>query len=320
MADITALRNRRAQNIANIAKTISEQGQKQSYEDDRYWKLEAGKDGNGAALIRFLDVTPDCDDIAPYVQIWKYSFKVNGRWYIEKSLKSIGQDDPVYDLNGRLWQEAKGDKKHPSALQAKRHNRQLKYHSNILVINDQKNPDNNGKVFLFEYGPQIFGKINSKIAPSEEEKAVGAVSMPVFDYWEGHNFRLIIKSEEKDFGDGQGKKQVPNYDNSSFDEKPTAIAATDEEIVAIASKQYSLAELLDPKHFKTYDALKKRLDWVYGGDTGPSESGDEGKDEPAPPKRKVQPPKRQAPREDEGGEDPQGESEATEYLRSLMES
>lgn len=313
MADIATLRNRRTQNIQNIAKKIGEQGQKQSYEDDRYWKLEAGKDGNGAALIRFLDVTPDCDDIAPYVEIWKYSFKINGRWYIEKSLKSIGQNDPVYDLNGKLWQEAKGDKKHPAALQAKRHNRQLKYHSNILVINDQKNPDNNGKVFLFEYGPQIFAKINSKIAPSDEEKAVGAVSMPIFDYWEGHNFRLIMRSEEKDFGDGQGKKAVPNYDNSAFDEKPTRIAPTDEEIVAIANKQYSLSELLDPKHFKTYDALKARLDWVYGGDTSAA-SNDAEDDVPAPPKRKVAPPKKAQPDDPE-----QGDDEATEYLRTLME-
>ncbi len=317
---MAALRNRREKNNAEIAKAFSEQGQKQSYEDDRYWKLKPGKDGNGAAVIRFLDTKPDCDDVAPYVQIWKYSFKLNGRWYIEKSLQSIGQPDPVYELNGQLWQKAKGDKKHPAALQAKKHNRQLKYHSNILVISDPAEPENNGKVFLYEYGPQVFSKIQSKIAPTEAEQAVGVVSLPIFDYWNGYNFRLIMKTEEKDFGDGTGKKQVPNYEASSFDDKPTPIAPTEEAMSAIIDSQYSLAELLDPKHFKTYEALKKRLEYVYGGNTpdagSDGGSGDDGSDA-APAKRKVTPPKRD-PQPDEG-QDQQGDDDATAYLRSLME-
>lgn len=326
--DINSLRNRRKTNIEAIAKSFTEKGQKQSYDDDRYWKLEAGKDGNGAALIRFLDITPDSEDTAPHVHIWKYGFKVNGRWYIEKSLQSIGQDDPVYDLNGELWKLAQGDKKSPYAEQAQNQRRVAEYHANILVKNDPKNPDNNGKVFLFKFGNQIMKKITAKISPSDEQVALGVVPVTdLFDYWTGRDFRLVMTTEDVDFG--EGSKPTPSYEASAFDETPKPVADTDEKILAIAKQQYSLSELLDPKHFKTYEQLAKRLDWVLNGKSSkPDEDGggdDGGEDTPAPEERKAEPKKAGRPPKREPEPTPEGEGEpspdeqdASEYLRGLM--
>lgn len=252
MVDITAIkRNRQIQNDmlkANIAAELAPK----TYEDNRFWKPEMDKLGNASAVIRFLYTTDG--DTSPYVKYTSYSFKgPTGKYYIEKCLKSIEKSDPVYEMNGRLYNSNNETNK----LIAKNQRLNTNYISNILVINDPKHPENNGKVFLYRYGPQIYKMITSKIAPEFED----IPSVPVFDYWEGANFRLRLKNSDAK----AGEKSIPTYANSSWD-NPSPIGP-DEYIQKIAEQQYPLAEFLTEKHFKTYEELKKRLDFVYDQDS-----------------------------------------------------
>lgn len=219
-----------------------------SYEDTRFWKPERDKAGNATATIRFLART-EGDDL-PWVKVFSHAFKgPTGRWYIENSLTTLGQADPVSELNQRLWNESEDDNS-PQRKQVRTQKRKLNYISNILVVNDPKHPENNGKVFLFKYGKKVFDKIMDKARPTFEDEA----PVNVFDYWEGANFKLRMKTVDK----------FPNYDSSEF-EAISAVADSDEEILAIAQQQHKLAEFLDPKQFKSYDELKKKLEQVLSG-------------------------------------------------------
>jgi hypothetical protein len=176
--------------------------------------------------------------------MWDHGFQgPTGLWYIENSLSTINQTDPVAELNSKLW-NASNDDDSPERKQARKQKRRLKYVSNIYVIKDSGNPDNDGKVFLYAYGKKIFDKLNDLMNPQyEDETAVNP-----FDLWEGANFRLKIRQFEG----------YPNYDKSEFD-KPAPLFEDDDEMEAVWKQQHSLNELLDPKHFKTYDELKAKL-------------------------------------------------------------
>jgi len=249
--DIKSLRAMRNNDFSKISteveKMASPAGAK-SYEDTRFWKPERDKAGNASATIRFLSRTEG--DELPWVKIFSHGFKgPTGRWYIENSLTTIGQQDPVGELNMKLWNSTSDDKS-PSRKQARDQKRKLNYVSNILVINDPKHPENNGKVFLFKFGKKIFDKIMDKARPTFEDEQ----PLNVFDYWEGANFKLRMKNV-----DG-----YPNYDASEF-ESPSAVADDDEEILEIAKRQHKLSEFLDPKNFKSYEELKVKLEQVLSG-------------------------------------------------------
>lgn len=216
------------------------------YDDNRYWKPTVDSEGNGYAVIRFLD-TPavDGEDGLPYVQIWSHGFQGPGGWYIEKSLTTLGKADPVSELNTQLWNSGVDANKKI----ARDRKRKLKYHSNILVVSDPKNPSNEGKVFLFEYGKKIYDKLNEKMFPQFPDEE----SMNPFSFWEGANFRLKVRKV-----DG-----FPNYEKSEFD-KPSPLFSTDEEIEKVWKSEYSLKELLNEKNFKSYDELKAKLNKVVG--------------------------------------------------------
>lgn len=250
--DLKSLRASRNNDFSKITAEIEkasnpESGQK-SYEDNRFWKPERDKAGNATATIRFLARTEG--DELPWVKIFSHGFKgPTGRWYIENSLTTIGKPDPVGELNMRLWNESEDDNS-PQRKQVRAQKRKLNYIANILVINDPKHPENNGKVMLFKFGKKIFDKIMDKARPTfEDEDPVN-----VFDYWEGANFKLRIKMVDK----------FPNYDASDF-ESVSPIAESDEEILEIANQQYKLAEFTDPKNFKSYDELKAKLESVLSG-------------------------------------------------------
>ena len=220
--------------------------------DDRFWKLERDKSGNGAAVIRFLP-TPavDGDDGLPWVRIFDHGFKgPTGKWYIENSLTTLGGKvkDPVSEYNSQLWNSTQDDNS-PARKQAREQKRRLHYISNIYVVSDPKNPENEGKVFLFKFGKKIFDKITLLMNPEFE----GDEPVNPFDFWKGANFKIRIRTVEG----------YPNYDQSIFDTSK-ALLSDDEELEAIWKKQYSLKEFLDPKNFKSYDELKKRLDEVLG--------------------------------------------------------
>ena len=221
--------------------------------DDRYWNLEVDKAGNGYAVIRFLPEIEGED--FPFVQIWDHYFQGPGGWYIEKSLTTIGQDDPLGQENAKLW--ATGNESDKEL--ARKRKRRLKYHSNIYVISDPAHPENEGKVFLFAYGKKIFDKIKDLMNPSfPDDPAINP-----FDLWGGANFKLKRRIVEA----------YPNYDKSEFD-SPGPLA-NDEKLEEIHGKQYSLKELVDPKHFKSYDDLKNRLARVLGEPTVDEETKEE---------------------------------------------
>ena len=247
--DINTLRKMRNNDFGKITdafeKISNPSSEQKSYQDDRFWKLEADKAGNASATIRFLPKTEQ--DELPWVKVFSHAFQgPTGKWYIENSLTTLGENDPVGELNTQLWNSGSDANKEI----ARKQKRKLHFIANVLIISDPKHPENEGQVKLFKFGKKIFDKIMDKARPTfEDEQPVN-----VFDFWEGADFKLRMRRV-----DG-----YPNYDQSVFLE-PSAIADSDEEILAIANKQHRLGEFTDRKNFKSYDELKKKLDAVLSG-------------------------------------------------------
>lgn len=218
------------------------------------------------------------DDL-PWVKVFSHGFKgPTGRWYIENSLTTIGKPDPVSELNMKLWNESEDDKS-PQRKQARLQKRKLNYISNVLVVNDPKHPENNGKVFLFKFGKKIFDKIMDKARPMFEDQE----PVNVFDYWEGANFKLRMKTV-----DG-----YPNYDSAEFD-PVSAVADTDEEILEVAKQQHKLSEFVEPGNFKSYDELKVKLQAVLSGPAASTDTAySQATERPTAPPRPA--PTREAP-------------------------
>lgn len=249
--DFAQLKRNAQGSVASMQKALNEQSTK-SFTDDRYWKLSKDKSGNGSAIIRFLPISPKDKDLAvPWVLMWKHGFQgPTGLWYIEKSLTTIGQTDPVSEHNTDLWQTGDEAKKNI----ARKQKRQRKYIANILVIKDPSNSDYNGKVMLFEFGQKIHDMIQDKICPEDDPLSdVAADPIDVFNLWEGCNFIIRISKADGQF----------NYTKSEF-AKPSPVASTDEEIEEIWNQEYSLSDLVTPDKFKPYEVLKSRLDMVLG--------------------------------------------------------
>lgn len=226
-------------------------GAKKDYSDARVWKITRDKAGNGYAVIRFLPAAEGNE--LPWSRHWDHGFQgPNGQWYIENSLTSIGQEDPVGQLNGRLWNA--GDDKSPERAQARRQKRRLNYYANVLIVNDPANPDNNGQVRLLKFGKKIFDKLMDAMKPEFEDET----PFDPFDFWKGANFKLKIRQD----GDW------PSYDKSEF-ESPSAVAdGDDEKLEEIYNSLHDLSEFVDPKNYKTYDELQARLNAVLGDTSG----------------------------------------------------
>jgi len=221
--------------------------EKKSYVDERLWKPQMDKTGNGYAVLRFLPAVEGED--LPWAKVWNHAFQgPTGQWYIENSLTTIGQNDPVSEMNSAYWNSGVESDKEI----ARKQKRKLQYFANILVIKDSANPQNEGKVMLYRFGKKIFDKCMEAMQPAfEDEKPVNP-----FDFWEGADFKLKIRKV-----DGYW-----NYDKSEFD-APSPIFKNDDEIEAVWKKQYPLAEFSAESNFKSYDELKKRLDTVLAGTT-----------------------------------------------------
>jgi len=222
---------------------------KKSYKDERLWKPELDKSGNGYAVLRFL---PSCEgEDLPWAKLWSHAFQgPTGQWYIENSRTTIGsgEKDPVSEHNTALWNTGiESDKEI-----ARKQKRKLQYYSNVYVVSDAKHPENEGKVFLFRYGKKIFDKIMESMQPAFPDD----VAVNPFDFWEGANFKLKIRKV-----DGYW-----NYDKSEFD-SPTAIFEAENNIESTWKKQYPLDEFTNSNAFKSYDELKTRLDIVLSGKT-----------------------------------------------------
>ena len=225
---------------------------KKSYQDDRIWKPSVDKAGNGYAVIRFLPASEGNE--LPWVRYWDHGFKgPTGQWYIEKSLTSIGQNDPVSEANSMLWNS--GDDRDKDI--ARERKRRLHYVSNILVESDPSNPANEGQVFLFVYGKKIFDKLMDVMQPQFADED----PMNPFDFWEGASFKLKIRNVEC----------YRNYDKSEF-ASASPLSESDSELEEIYDRIYDLNEFTDPANYKTYDELKQRLHLVLGQVEAPSMS------------------------------------------------
>ncbi len=214
--------------------------------DERLWKPELDKAGNGYAVIRFLP-SPDGEDM-PWAKIWSHSFKgPGGQWYIENSLTTLGKDDPVSELNRELWNSGRDADKATARTQK----RKLSYYSNIYVVSDPVHPENEGKVFLYKYGKKIFDKLVEAMQPAFADET----PLDPFNFWKGADFKVKIRKV-----DGYW-----NYDKSEFAQPHTLGDFDDETLEGIWKKAYSLSEFEDQKNFKTYEQLQARLNLVLGG-------------------------------------------------------
>ena len=228
---------------AKLVKEVEKTNNTGGGADERLWKPELDKTGNGYAVIRFLPA-PDSEEI-PWAKLYSHAFQGPGGWYIENSLTTVGQKDPVSDHNRDLWNSGNESDKDV----VRKQKRKLSYYSNIYVVKDPVNPQNEGKVFLFKYGKKIHDKILAAMQPVfEDEEAINP-----FDFWQGANFKLKICKV-----DGYW-----NYDKSEFD-KPAPLLDDDDALEALWKKEYSLNEITAPDQFKSYQDLEKRLKYVLG--------------------------------------------------------
>ena len=244
MASFKDLKKNRMSNLESLSKQVEKLAEKTSYEDDRIWKPERDKSGNGYAVIRFLPASNDED--MPWVQMWSHGFKGPGGWYIENSLTTLGKDDPVSKANTALWNSGVESDKNI----ARDRKRKLSYYSNILVLEDSANAENEGKVFLYRYGKKIFEKITSVMNPEFKDET----PLNPFDFWEGANFKLKIRQV-----DGYA-----NYDKSEFASQSKLYDGDDAKCEDTWKQQYPLQDLISVDKFKSYQELEARFNTVVG--------------------------------------------------------
>jgi len=266
--------------------------------DTRFWQPEVDKAGNGYAVIRFLPA-PQGEDL-PWVRLFTHGFQGPGGWYIENSLTTLNDKDPVGEYNSMLWN--RGDE--AGKEQARKQKRRLSYIANIQVVKDPSRPENDGKVFLYKFGKKIFDKINDMMAPEFEDES------PVnpFDFWEGANFKMKIRNLEG----------YRNYDKSEFD-SPSPLSEDDDELESVWNSQYSLQEFVDRKNFKSYAELQSRLKRVLG-DIAVSSTASEVDDEDIMESPAVT---RQAPapkaKEDEAPWSEESSDDSLDFFKQLAE-
>ena len=237
-----SLKKKSGQNLQFLQKELEKSVSGKNV-DDRFWKPEVDASGNGYAVIRFLPA-PDGETV-PWAKVYSHAFQGPGGWYIENSLTTVGDKDPVGEVNRRLWNSGEEADKDT----ARRQKRKLSYYSNILVVKDPKHPENEGKTFLYKYGKKIHDKILAAMQPEFQDET----PVNVFDFWEGANFKLKIKKVAGFW----------NYDSSEFD-SISALSSDDTELEAIWNKEHSLEAFTSKDQFKTYEELQNRLNLVLG--------------------------------------------------------
>jgi hypothetical protein len=236
---------------AKLVKEVEKMSTTTSSGDDRLWKPVMDKGGAGSAIIRFLPA-PEGEDV-PWAKMYSHGFQGNGGWFIENSLTTLGQKDPVSEYNRTLWNS--GNEKDKETVRKQK--RKLSYYSNIYVVKDPANPANEGGVFLFKYGKKIFDKIMEAMQPEFEDET----PINPFDFWQGANFKLKIVKK-----DGYW-----NYDKSEFD-RVAPLLDDDDALEAVWKKCYSLTAVTAPDQFKSYEELERRMNMVLGLNTSPTRS------------------------------------------------
>jgi hypothetical protein len=228
---------------SKLVKEVEKMNNSSSGSDDRLWKPEVDKAGNGYAVIRFLPA-PNNEEL-PWAKMYSHAFQGPGGWYIENSLTTLGQKDPLGEYNRELWNSGNESDKDT----VRKQKRKLSYYSNIYVVQDKANPENEGRVFLYKYGKKIFDKIMEAMQPEFEDET----PINPFDFWQGANFKLKIKKVAGYW----------NYDSSEFD-RTSQLFEDDDAMEAVWEKQHSLEQIVAADQFKTYDQLEARLKLVLG--------------------------------------------------------
>jgi len=240
------LKKKSKTSIDQLVKRLEEDTNKKDYKDDRFWRPELDKSKNGFAVIRFLPPV-DGEDI-PWVKLYSHAFQGPGGWYIENSLTTLNQKDPVSEMNSMLWNSGVDSDKDLARVRK----RKLNYISNVLVISDPANPQNEGKVFLFKYGSKIFEKIQEAMQPEFKDED----PVDPFNFWTGANFKLKIRQVGG----------YVNYDKSEFDSASALFDGNDEKLEKVWKAQHALKTFADPSNFKSYDELKQKLQDILKGD------------------------------------------------------
>lgn len=227
--------------VASVDK-LSEKAGFQGEDTANHWYPSVDKAGNGYAIVRFLP--PPIDEDSAIVRRWTHAFKgPTGQWYIENSRTTLGERDPVSELNSKLWNSGDQDG-------ARKQKRNLEFFTNVYVIRDKEHPENEGKVFVYKFGKRIFDKIEAARKPKfEDEKPLNA-----FDLFTGASFKIKIAN----------KDGYRNYDESTFDAPSAFLDGDEDAIEAVLGQLHSIAQYVDPAKFKTYEQLKARLDLVMG--------------------------------------------------------
>jgi hypothetical protein len=255
-SELKSNRNSSKEKLEKMTKMSS--GNFGSSNDDRFWQPTVDKAGNGYAVIRFLP-SPSGED-TPFVRLFTHSFKgPTGSWYIENSLTTLKQNDPVAEYNTSLWNSGlESDKE-----RARKQKRKLVFIANVYIVSDLGNPANEGKVFLFKFGKKIFDKISEAVQPPFDEQGRSPESpdynptnsFDPFDFWEGANLKLKIRQVEG----------YRNYDKSEF-ASPSPLFEDEKELENVWKKEYGLSEFLSPSNFKSYEELKDKLNRVLGAE------------------------------------------------------
>jgi len=236
---------------SKLVQEVEKMNSSNNSSDDRLWKPEVDKSGNGFAVVRFLPA-PEGEEV-PWAKIYTHAFQGTGGWFIDNCLTSIGQQCPVCESNRELWNS--GSKSNQEIVRQRK--RKLSYYSNIYVVGDRNHPENEGKVFLFKYGKKIFDKISASMQPEFDDET----PIDPFDFWGGANFKVKITKK-----DGYW-----NYDKSEFD-SPTTLGDFDDEVLeTIWKKTHSLQEFVNPENFKSYEQLGTRLNSVLGKKSQPKQ-------------------------------------------------
>jgi len=250
LENLKSMRGSSIDKLVKAAEAVSSaKPETNSYADDRFWKPTRDKAGNGYAVVRFLPAKEGED--LPWVRYWDHGFKgPTGLWYIENSLTSIGAQDPVSEHNSVLWNSGRDEDK----ATARDRKRRLHYVSNVLIVSDPSNPENEGKVFLYKFGKKIFDKIMDVMQPQfADEEPVNP-----YDFWEGADFKIKIRKVEG----------WVNYDKSEFGSQSSLYEGDESRLTEVYDKLYSLQEFLEPSNYKTYDELSMKLNKVLGIDAG----------------------------------------------------
>ena len=229
-----------------LQKKLEESKGSSNNKDERFWRPELDKSSNGYAEVRLLPA-PEGEEL-PWVKLYTHAFQGSGGWYIENSLTTLGKKDPVSELNSQLWNSGLESDKDI----ARERRRKLQYISNVYIVSDPANPQNEGKVFLYKYGKKIHDKCLEAMNPEfQDEEPVNP-----FDYWKGANFKLKVRKVSG----------FVNYDKSEFEATSVLFSGDDEKLESLWKSQHKLSEFTAESNFKSYDELKQRLDQVLGGD------------------------------------------------------